>query len=293
VQSDVKLIANMYLKIPDTPLSSIHSTSLASYYSGTSNDTLMSWLTDLTNAISNAEKDDETAQRVIYHIKQWADELHQTVKELFLLAIEKRSGFTFDIIHWIVHITKLLLAVSKADACNDHNRDELRRSALWLISVLSWVPDEQDAVIFVENYQMTESLFEVAIDAKQRGCDDIAIEVRDLLISWAFKAGKYQTGRGILERACYGLACLNLVFEFDDAVLLKVIEERVGQDGAPSLELRSRASKNIKEKAATYHHDRHVLRAIESAMSQVDQDKLRTLLIGIADQLTPGIVSED
>ena len=287
VRSDVKLIAEMYLKIPDTPLSSIHSTSLAPYYSGTSDDTLMAWLTELTNAISNAGADDEAVRRIIYHIKQWADDLYRTEKELFLLAIEKRSHFTFDIIHWIVHITKLLLAVSNADACDDHNRDELRRCALWLISVLSWVPDEQKAVAFVENYQMTESLFEAAIDARQHGCDDIALKIRGLLLSWAFKAGKYQIGREILERAFYGLACLNIIFEFNDAALLRAIEERVSQESAPSLDIRFRASERIRGEANNYHSDRYALRAIESAMAQIDQDRLRTLLTGIADQLIP------
>ena len=138
----------MFLKTPDTPLSGIHSISLAPYYSGTSNDTLMAWLTDLTNALSNARSDDETAQRMVDHIKQWADNLYATEKELFLLAIEKRSHFTFDIVYWILHITKLLLAISNTDVCNDHERNKLRRSALWLISVLSWVPDEREAVTF-------------------------------------------------------------------------------------------------------------------------------------------------
>jgi hypothetical protein len=293
VRSDLKLVAEMCLKMPDTSLSSIHSASLAPYYSGTSDDSLMAWLTELANAVSDAGADDEAAQRIIYHIKQWADDLHSTEKELFLLAIEKRSPLTFDIIHWIVHITKLLLALSNASACDDHNRDDLRRCALWLISVLSWVPDEQEVVAFVENYQMTESLFESAIDARQRGCDDIALEIRNLLLSWAFEAGKYQTGRAILERACYGLACLNIIFGFNDAALLKAIEERISQEDSLNGEIMFRASERIKEKANTYHPDRYPFRAIESAMAKVDQERLRRLLIGIAEQLRAEIVGEN
>ena len=166
VRGDVKLIARMYLKIPDTPLSSIHSAALGPYYSGTSTDTLMSWLTDMANAVSDADADNDAAKRVISHISQWADNLYSTEKELLLLAIENKSHFTLDIIHWVVHITKLLLAITNADACSEHNREEIRRSALFLISVLSWVPDNEEAVRFVENYQMTESLFESAVDAK-------------------------------------------------------------------------------------------------------------------------------
>ena len=288
VRRDVELIAEIYLKIKDTPLSSIHRASLAPYYSGTSNDTLMAWLTELTNAISNAKADDKGAQRIIYHIKQWANDLHSTEKELFLLAIEKRSLFTFDIIHWIVHITKLLLAVSNADACDSYNREELRRFARWLILVLSWVPDEKEVITFVENYQMTENLFEAAIDASGRGCDDIAIEIRDLFLSWAFKAGKYETGWGTLETACYGLACLSIILKLNDDDLFRAIEEEVSQEGAPSPEIRVRVSKEIRKEAISCRSDDgYAHNAIESAMAQVEQDKLRKLLFGIADKLMP------
>lgn len=287
IRNDVKFVAEIYLKIPDTPLSSVHSFSLAPYYSGTSDQTLTAWLTGLTNAISNAREDDVNAQRVINHIKQWSDQMYQTEKELLLLAIEKRSLFTFDIMHWVVHITKLLLAVSNADACNEHNRELLRKSALWLISVLSWVPDEKDAVRFVENYEMTENLFEVAIDERQRGCDDVALKIRDLLLNWAFKAGKYEIGWGILERACYGLACLNILFKLNDEILLRAIEQRVAKEGASNAKLRFRVANEIRDKAANYPPDRYELTAIESAMAQVDQNRLRTLLIGIADRLSP------
>jgi len=65
VRADVKLIAKMYLNIPDSPLTRVHNTSLAPYYSATSNDTLMARFAELVNALSNAESGDEAAQRVV------------------------------------------------------------------------------------------------------------------------------------------------------------------------------------------------------------------------------------
>lgn len=194
IRGDVSLVAKLFLKLPDTPLSSIHSSYLAPYYSGTSAATLRTWLTELVNTLANTKADNEAAQRVIRNIEQWANDLYRTEKEIFLAAIEKRSHFTFDIVHWIGHVTKLLLAASNAPACNDHTRDELRKSALWLISVLSWVPDDKEAVAFVENYGMTETFFDAAMDARYRDCDKVAKQASDLLLSWAFKAGKYETG---------------------------------------------------------------------------------------------------
>ncbi|SDZ79610.1 ABC transporter permease [Microbulbifer marinus] len=290
VRDDVKLIAEMYLKIPDKPLISIHSSSLAPYYSGTSNDSLMSSLTDLTNAILNAEPGDELAQRVIRHLVEWAEELYQTEKELLLLAIEKRSHLTFDLIHWIVHVTKLLLAVSCADVCDDHFRDKLRRSAHWLIYVLSWIPDNEETIKYVETFRIADNIFESAVDAHKRGCEAEALEIRKLLLSWTRKVGKYETGWASLEKACCGLACLNLILNLPDDKLFTDIDTFLSKEGAPDFDTRLRAASDLHEQADKYrpgygHGD------IDMAMARVDQSRLSVLLHGVANHLCPEIDS--
>lgn len=288
VQDDVKLIAEMYLKIPDSSLTKIHSTSLAPYYSGTSDDTLMAWLTQLANAISNAEPGDEAADRAIRHIEEWADGLYQREKEVLLQAIEKRSQLTFDLVHWIVHITKLLLAVSCSDVCDDHHRDKLRRSAHWLIYVLSWIPDDEETIKYIETYRIADNIFESTVDAHTRGCDAAAHEIRDLLLSWTRKVGKYQTGWASLEKACCGLACLNLILELSDEKLLTDIDTYISKKDAPNFDIRSKAASDLREEAEQYrtgygHGD------IDMAMARVDQSRLKVLLHGIADHLCPEI----
>lgn len=286
VRDDVKLIAEMYLKIPDSPLTRVHNTSLAPYYSGTSNDTLMAWLTELVNALSNADSGDEAAKRVVGHIEEWADGLYQTEKELLLLAIKRRSQLTFDLIHWIVHITKLLLAVSCSDVCDDHHRDNLRKSALWLIYVLSWIPDDEETIKYIEAYRLADNIFESAVDAHQRDCDAEAIKVRDLLLGWTDKVGKYQTGWASLQTACCGLACLNLILELPDEKLFTDIDAYISKEDAPTFDIRSRTASDLREEADRYrsgygHGD------IDMAMAHVDQSRLSTLLHGIADHLCP------
>jgi hypothetical protein len=292
VRDDVKLIAKMYLKTPDTPLTSIHSASLAPYYSGTSNDSLMSWLTDLTNALSKAEPSDKVAQRVIGHIVEWADGLYQTEKELLLLAIEKKSHFTFDLIHWIVHITKLLLAVSCADVCDDHDKDKLRRSAHWLIYVLSWIPDDEATIKYIETYRITDNIFETTVDAHKRGLDKEALEFRDLLLSWTHKAGKYQTGWATLEKSCCGLACLNLILGLPNEKLFQDIDTYLSKKDAPSHDILSRTASNLHEEAERYRAG-YGYDAIDVAMSRVDQTMLRVLLHEIAGHLCPEINNTD
>jgi hypothetical protein len=105
-------------KPPDAPLQNIHSTFLAPYYSLTSNETLGFWLTTLCNAVIEASAADANAKTVVCNIEIWSKDLHRTQKPLMLLAIEKRSHFTFDMLHWIKHITKLLTAVALAPSAD-------------------------------------------------------------------------------------------------------------------------------------------------------------------------------
>jgi len=293
IRNGIALIAKMHLQTPDTPLASIHSASLGAYYAGTSMDCFMSRFTDLTNAILNAKKDDKQAHRVIANVDQWADGLYETEKELFLLSIEKQSGLLIAQALWIEHISKLLLAISAADACDEHTKDSLCNSAFRLISILTTCPDQKGAIARLENNQITEKLFDLAFEAKSRGCDEVALKVRKLLLSWAFKAGKYQTGWGILERACCGLACLNLIFELDDEVLLKEIETKVSEDDAPGIELRHRAARNIARKMESVNPYSHSLDSIEAAMSQMDRKRLIELMTELANRLVPESPSKD
>ncbi len=292
IRGDVRLVAKDFLTLPDTPLASIHSAHLAPYYSGTSTEALQAWLTELVNVVMEAEANNENAKTVIRHIQQWSDGIYEGEKELLLAAIEKRSHFTFDMFHWIAHITKLLLAVSNAPACSDHTRDELRRNALWLISVLSWVPDDKEVVAFLENFQMTETLFDAAIDAHNRECSEVSEQVRDLLLAWAFKAGKYETGWAILERACYGLATLDVMRGLDRSVLLRVIAERLAKEGAPNQAIRDRTAREIRERAATLYRNRHTYSRIEYVMGKSDESTMRPFLEEIANLLSPGTAND-
>lgn len=292
IRENIKLIAKIYLNTPDTSIVSIHSASLGAYYSGTVSTSFQNSLAMLVNAVLNAEENDQNAARIIDHIAQWSDGIYKTEKEILLLAIEKRSFLAFDVIHAIQNTTNILCALSNASSCNGHNSHVLKRHALWLISVLDWIPDEQDVISFIENYQVTEILFETAMETHHIGCDELATRIQTLLIKWAFKAGKYHTGWAILEHSCCGLACLNIIMEKDDDVLLQVIEERIAQDNSLELELMFRVSQALRKDADNFHRE-FPMRAIESAMGKVDQDRLRALLLRVADKLVPEEIAQE
>jgi hypothetical protein len=294
LRGDVELVVQMFLNVPDAPPTNTHSTFLAPYYSLTKTQTLGGWLTELVNALVQADADNKDAAAVIRNLEAWAEELYRTEKKLLLLAVEKRSHFTFDVIHWIAHVTKLLLAVSEAPATDDHTKGELQRHAHWLISVLSWIPDDKDTISFVENFGLTELLFEVALDAQSRGGHDVAESTRELLVSWAFKGGRHHTGWAILERSI--LALIILVLWKEDADLVPWLRTELakglrGQE-APDQELRDRAARGLREKAETLYRRELELSRINHAMGQIDPAKLRPLLHEIANLLSPGTAGE-
>ena len=240
IRGSMKLVAKLFMTLPDTPLENIHGTYLAPYYSATSAQGLTVRLSQLVNTVADAPAGDADAGQVIRNFEEWADGIYETEKELLLHAIEKRSHFTFDMIHWVTSVTAMLIALSNAAACAEHTRDELRKHAGWLIVVLSWVPDDKETVKFIENFGMTETLFESAVDARGRGCPELADDIAGMLLSWMFKAGRYQTGWAILERSVYGVATLALLA--DDAGTVTQLKAEIaathsgrgaaGQEGA-------------------------------------------------------------
>ena len=79
----------------------------------------MAGLTTLVNALADADADNAEVGQAIQNLKEWSDSLRDQ-RELLIEAVERRSSFTFDMIHWIRHVTSALLAVSTNPACSVH-----------------------------------------------------------------------------------------------------------------------------------------------------------------------------
>ena len=196
----VAMVSKMFLKVPDTPQSSTHSYYLGPYYSAMSQQSLMVRLMVLVNALSQEQADNTDAQLIIRNMERWADGLYQTTKELLLGAIATRSYFTSDMILWITNVTKILLGVSGAPACNRNRQGELLKHARLLIGTLTWIPDDKESMRFVENFELTEALFGAAMDARNRDFDDISKEIGKSLLSWSFKGAGHLAEWGVLDR---------------------------------------------------------------------------------------------
>ena len=290
VRRDVARVVKLFLNVPDTPLSNIHSTFLGPYYSSSNAQGLRTRLTHLVNSLAEVQPDNAVAQTVIHNLEQWAEHLYRTEKELLLAAIEARSHFTFEMIRWICGITGILVAVSSVPACNDRSREKIRRHALRLISTLTWIPDDKETVTFVEPFEMTETLLRAAMDARARGCDEIASQIGEVLLSWTFKGGRFQTGFGTLKRGLCACAVFALKGGEEQVNALKAsIDTRILNDGAPVQEVRESTARNIREMADRLPTNGHRLSLVDTEVSQANYEDLRPLLQEIANILSPDV----
>lgn len=288
LRDDVFSLAMLIVeKMRDAPLFSPQSAALASYFSVTSMQSLPALLTNVVNALSDAAADNDQAQRVVDNLEDWAESLYDPYKKLLLAAIAKRSHLTFDLIHWASHITKLLLVVSCSRACGDHAQDELRKSALWLIYTLSWVPSDRETVTYIENFHLADVLFETAVDAYRWECVEVAEEVFKLLVDWGFKAGLHQTGWASLETALCGAAALCALGVVSRSELMASVEAHLRRQGALEQETRFRAARKMQDTAKSLDQRRHALSKIDSALGKIDPVQLRPLLEGVAAKLIP------
>ncbi|WOD12354.1 hypothetical protein RPW65_05725 [Pseudomonas sp. NyZ704] len=286
LRAAVTQAATGFLTTPDTQLASTHQSTLGPYFSSTSFTSLRGKLTALVNELLTVPENSATAAEIVGNIETWANQIYDPHKSLFLLAVEKRSSFIFDTIQWAAGISELLNTLSHSPACSDHLREKLRRHAVWLISTLTWVPDDREAVSFVENYSLTESFFEAAVSGRKRDCEEFYECCKEHLIAWANKGGKHQNGREILEHSIKGLVALAIWEGTPHAVASLKIQLRnmLAREGAPSMELRADAAINL-TRSANQLRRYEGYGAINHALAQQDQGAVRALLLKMADIL--------
>ncbi|KRA31748.1 hypothetical protein ASD68_13990 [Rhodanobacter sp. Root627] len=286
LRSAVTDAAKLFLETPDTSPGSMHHNTLGPYFSSTSISSVRGRLTSLVNQLLKAPADNARAGEIIRNIETWADQLYEPQKELLLLAVQKRSSFTFDAVTWAVGISELLNALSNAPACSQYLKEKLRKHAIWLVSTLSWLPDDNDSVNFAEAYSLTENLFEAASDGYRRDCLEFYESCKALLIAWAKKGGRHETGWGILETSVEGLAALAIGEGTPEAAtaLKTRFRQMLVSEGAPPAEVRARAAAHLARSANQLRH-LDALRSIDRTLAQQDHFAVRALLLEMADIL--------
>jgi hypothetical protein len=165
---------------------------------------------------------------------------------------------------------------------------------LWLVSTLSFVPDDIETIKFVESFGITEGLFETALEIYRRDCLELAQAVTDLLVEWMFKAGRHQSGWAILERSIYGVATLALLAEAEGGIprLKAKVRKRVDAGELTDLQEADRAARKVRGQAPHLWRTDHWTSAIDQVMAQADPKKLRPLLEELADIISPNTAGQ-
>jgi hypothetical protein len=289
VRSGVSSIVTRVLELPDSPFAKLHDGCLAPYYSSTSDTSLPAHLTRLTNALADRPEGDSDAIQLLHNIEQWADGLYQTEKQVLIDTVAKRSSFAFDIIHWVSTVTSVLMACSNAAACSSHLRARLRQHATWLFSTFSFIPHDLETVTFLENFRMTDILFDAVLDARRRDGGEVTHRIRKVFLSWALAAGRHNTGWATLERSICGLATLAVQSSeasSESATLKAEIVVAIGANAFPDFEIREHFAEQIRERADDLPNGSD-FGSIEQAMLTVDPQQLRALLLELAGILAP------
>ncbi len=250
---------------------------------------------DLANRIMGANKGDEDAKHVIRNFVTWSDQIYVSERKLLQASLKSETDFLFHIIDWTKSVAEILIVLSNAPACDEHSKKQLQKNASWLISNLSWVPDDRESVSAVANYQLHETLFEAAMTGHQRECNEYMKAAQDCLLGWAFKGGKYQLGWGILEHSLYGLAVLALLPDQMGAVeKLKQDTQRMLLKESIPQDMLDRTARNIREQAATLYRLREYPHSVvEVVMKQTDATEMQSLLEDLANLLSPDTAGEE
>lgn len=286
-------ITEAFLGIAEPSPFSSQSTYLAPYYSSTTHSAFRSKLALLTNALLELPEEDVNARRIVGHIEDWADQIFDQQKTLLLKAVEQRSHFTFDLIAWNFGIAEILMAAANVPAAQDHTKQELRKSALWLLSGFSWLPTDRDTVAFIENFQLTESLLEAVLNTANTAPEHVA-GVRDILFSWGLKAGAHDTGWAILENALAGLAAAALMDgqEGESDRLKNSLSTYLERNDAPPGGRRDRAARELRRMAESIRDNEYELSILRRLLAEVDHEAIRSLLRELADILSPATAGE-
>jgi hypothetical protein len=135
-------------------------------------------------------------------------------------------------------------------------------------------------------------LFEAARDAIDSPL--VLKSTRDLLIGWAFKAGRHETGWGTLGQAM--IALVTFVLWKEDLPLTPWLKaetaKRLSGEGAPKQEIRDRAAHDLRRTATSLRRREFETNRVRHAMNQIEPTKVRTLLTEIADILSPDTAGE-
>lgn len=287
LRSAIFTSATAMFALPDLPLGSKQTTALAPFFSGSDPRGFRSSLTSLVNALHEPGADAAMAAKVAHNIADWADKLYVEVRALLKLAIEKRSQFVIDLIHWITGMSELLFFAAQAPATAHHDRSTLEKQAHFLIGSLTFIPRDPETAKCIEAFSLIDILFEFGSMAQDRDWPEGFNTAFDALLRWGFEAGAENNGWNTLDSALAAVAALTIG---GDAALrtrvIAAVQTTVAAEGAPAVHVRERAARSLRDRADHLHSSEFDTDAVNLALC-ANIPAARALLAEIAELLAP------
>nr|WP_129502260.1 hypothetical protein [Malaciobacter halophilus] len=275
------LIAKTHINLPSKPL--IIQTNIDPYFSHLSPQAFLASLTEIVNALLAEKEKNENSSIIIDNIEKWSEQIYIESKELLLLSIEKKSNFISDILNWIKTVSELLMTTSNAISCNEHTKKDLQKNASWLIFTYSWIPKDKESIQLVENYQLTELIFELILKSHQRNCKKITDDLIEYLLKWGLEVGQIDNSHSSCENSIYALCSLTFFIDSFNLEDLKIMIKQKIDDVNLDNEFKTKIAKELKAKSVSIYKGMARYSTIENCMLSTDILKMKKLLNEVSD----------
>lgn len=218
---------NQFLyKIGETQIKSLD-TSYSLYYSKLSNE-----LIDFTNTLMKQDFNESNQQqiiKIIKNIEKWSDSIRWENRKLFKLALEHNSNFVRQLIDFISNVSRCLMALSTLEIVDKDLSSKLSENALGLMSIFSFIRENENTIMLLERVHFTDTIFKLAIDSYNYNLTEIAQKVRKILLSVGFRGQKVDDQNRILAKALGGSVYINILLEKSCDELLNFVEEKLNK----------------------------------------------------------------
>lgn len=205
--------AHLYLTVKSPETNDVMSQRPETFFNLTNMGSFSTGLTRVANQILSLDKQTDESIAIVHNIAHWSEHLFRHVKDVFVLALQKKSHLVFDISHWVEEVARILLALASADVPSRNSPASLERNAEALVWALSWYPKDETSVRTLEHVFLTEVLFDIGREAALRRQWRAFEATLRVFLGWGAAGAEFGAGWGTLESVLFGTAALLSIAE--------------------------------------------------------------------------------
>lgn len=286
IATSVKMVATVALDQPNNGFKSVPSYVLGPYFSYQATS-LRSRLKQLTNALLNCPADDEKAKKCVTNLHEWAKRTQPIAKDILILAVEKRSKFTFDILHWVGDIVEVLLVAASAPVSNEYFGSALRKLAKRWTLTLSNIPDDTDNIDCASTWSATTVMFEITGAATKWNSEEVFEAAQGALLGWALRPARRVNAWHDVEEAMLASIAVALKSpnDPDGVAFVAGLKKALQAENLPSAQLLSGAAQGLMRCIDDYGNDHLRTKGWDHILKAFDPEKRRQLLTDVANLL--------